>query len=102
MILCSEKHVMSGPQKARKISFFSLKMCFQLNDIFFSYDVNITHNILILLLVCPPSQSDLIPFTEKNLCPLCAGNAAVVKPSELSEFSSLLLRALLPRYLDQV
>lgn len=39
---------------------------------------------------------------KKNPCPLCAGNAAVVKPSELSEFSSLLLRALLPRYLDQV
>ncbi|XP_075892139.1 aldehyde dehydrogenase, dimeric NADP-preferring-like [Nelusetta ayraudi] len=32
---------------------------------------------------------------------IAAGNAAVVKPSELSEFSSLLLRALLPRYLDQ-
>ncbi|KAM6946068.1 aldehyde dehydrogenase, dimeric NADP-preferring-like [Aplochiton taeniatus] len=32
---------------------------------------------------------------------IAAGNAAVVKPSELSEHSSLLLRALLPRYLDQ-
>ncbi|KAG7233544.1 hypothetical protein INR49_006872 [Caranx melampygus] len=32
---------------------------------------------------------------------IAAGNAAVVKPSELSEFSSLLLRALLPRYLDK-
>ncbi|XP_068172776.1 aldehyde dehydrogenase, dimeric NADP-preferring-like isoform X1 [Antennarius striatus] len=32
---------------------------------------------------------------------IAAGNAAVVKPSELSECSSLLLRALLPRYLDQ-
>ncbi|XP_028320491.1 aldehyde dehydrogenase, dimeric NADP-preferring-like isoform X1 [Gouania willdenowi] len=31
---------------------------------------------------------------------IAAGNAAVVKPSELSEHSSLLLRALLPRYLD--
>ncbi|KAK2912250.1 hypothetical protein Q8A73_006363 [Channa argus] len=40
-----------------------------------------------------------------NLLPLvgaiAAGNAAVVKPSELSEYSSLLLRALLPRYLDK-
>ncbi|KAF7643209.1 hypothetical protein LDENG_00243430 [Lucifuga dentata] len=33
---------------------------------------------------------------------IAAGNAAVVKPSELSEHSSLLLRALLSRYLDQV
>uniref|UniRef100_A0A8C2XFA4 Aldehyde dehydrogenase 3 family, member A1 n=1 Tax=Cyclopterus lumpus TaxID=8103 RepID=A0A8C2XFA4_CYCLU len=33
---------------------------------------------------------------------IAAGNAAVVKPSELSEHSSLLLRALLPRYLDKV
>ncbi|KAK7882216.1 hypothetical protein WMY93_028390 [Mugilogobius chulae] len=32
---------------------------------------------------------------------IAAGNAAVVKPSELSECSSLLLRALLPRYLDK-
>uniref|UniRef100_A0A665WTB5 Aldehyde dehydrogenase n=1 Tax=Echeneis naucrates TaxID=173247 RepID=A0A665WTB5_ECHNA len=32
---------------------------------------------------------------------IAAGNAAVVKPSELSEYSSLLLRALLPRYLDK-
>uniref|UniRef100_A0A8C2Z3J0 Aldehyde dehydrogenase 3 family, member A1 n=1 Tax=Cyclopterus lumpus TaxID=8103 RepID=A0A8C2Z3J0_CYCLU len=32
---------------------------------------------------------------------IAAGNAAVVKPSELSEHSSLLLRALLPRYLDK-
>ncbi|CAN9510995.1 unnamed protein product [Ophioblennius macclurei] len=31
---------------------------------------------------------------------IAAGNAAVVKPSELSEHSTLLLRALLPRYLD--
>uniref|UniRef100_A0A3B5LB33 Aldehyde dehydrogenase domain-containing protein n=1 Tax=Xiphophorus couchianus TaxID=32473 RepID=A0A3B5LB33_9TELE len=33
---------------------------------------------------------------------IAAGNAAVVKPSELSECSSLLLHALLPRYLDKV
>uniref|UniRef100_A0A3P8UV81 Aldehyde dehydrogenase n=1 Tax=Cynoglossus semilaevis TaxID=244447 RepID=A0A3P8UV81_CYNSE len=32
---------------------------------------------------------------------IAAGNAAVVKPSELSEYSSLLLRALLSRYLDK-
>uniref|UniRef100_A0A671VAA4 Aldehyde dehydrogenase n=1 Tax=Sparus aurata TaxID=8175 RepID=A0A671VAA4_SPAAU len=32
---------------------------------------------------------------------IAAGNAAVLKPSELSEYSSLLLRALLPRYLDK-
>uniref|UniRef100_A0A1A8L6E9 Aldehyde dehydrogenase n=3 Tax=Nothobranchius TaxID=28779 RepID=A0A1A8L6E9_9TELE len=32
---------------------------------------------------------------------IAAGNAAVVKPSELSECSSLLLRALLPRYVDK-
>ncbi|XP_037533882.1 aldehyde dehydrogenase family 3 member H1-like [Nematolebias whitei] len=32
---------------------------------------------------------------------LSTGNAAVVKPSELSECSSLLLRALLPHYLDK-
>ncbi|XP_067101910.1 aldehyde dehydrogenase family 3 member A2-like [Osmerus mordax] len=32
---------------------------------------------------------------------IAAGNAAVVKPSELSEHSSALLRALLPQYLDQ-
>uniref|UniRef100_A0A667X549 Aldehyde dehydrogenase 3 family member A2 n=1 Tax=Myripristis murdjan TaxID=586833 RepID=A0A667X549_9TELE len=32
---------------------------------------------------------------------IAAGNAAVVKPSELSEYSALLLRALLPRYLDK-
>ncbi|XP_054901462.1 aldehyde dehydrogenase family 3 member A2-like isoform X1 [Poeciliopsis prolifica] len=32
---------------------------------------------------------------------IAAGNAAVVKPSELSESSSLLLHALLPRYLDK-
>ncbi|MED6243571.1 aldehyde dehydrogenase 3, member A2, partial [Ataeniobius toweri] len=32
---------------------------------------------------------------------LFTGNAAVVKPSELSECSSLLLRALLPCYLDK-
>ncbi|XP_023206589.1 fatty aldehyde dehydrogenase-like isoform X1 [Xiphophorus maculatus] len=32
---------------------------------------------------------------------IAAGNAAVVKPSELSECSSLLLHALLPRYLDK-
>ncbi|XP_056139067.1 aldehyde dehydrogenase, dimeric NADP-preferring-like [Lampris incognitus] len=32
---------------------------------------------------------------------IAAGNAAVVKPSGTSEYSSLLLRALLPRYLDQ-
>ncbi|KAM4628395.1 aldehyde dehydrogenase, dimeric NADP-preferring-like [Polymixia lowei] len=32
---------------------------------------------------------------------IAAGNAAIVKPSELSEYSSLLLRAMLPRYLDQ-
>ncbi|XP_056296591.1 aldehyde dehydrogenase, dimeric NADP-preferring-like isoform X2 [Pseudoliparis swirei] len=32
---------------------------------------------------------------------IAAGNAAVVKPSELSEHSSLLLQALLPRYLDK-
>ncbi|KAM6932965.1 aldehyde dehydrogenase family 3 member A2-like [Xenentodon cancila] len=36
-----------------------------------------------------------------KLCSRSTGNAAVVKPSELSEFSSLLLRALLPRYLDK-
>lgn len=57
------------------------------------------HNcILILLLVCPRHEVT----SSHSLCPLCAGNAAVVKPSELSEFSSLLLRTLLPRYLDQV
>uniref|UniRef100_A0A8C7K981 Aldehyde dehydrogenase n=1 Tax=Oncorhynchus kisutch TaxID=8019 RepID=A0A8C7K981_ONCKI len=33
---------------------------------------------------------------------IAAGNAAVVKPSELSEYSASLLKALLPRYLDQV
>lgn len=38
----------------------------------------------------------------RNLCSLAAGNAAVVKPSELSEFSSALLRSLLPHYLDKV
>ncbi|XP_070983391.1 aldehyde dehydrogenase family 3 member A2-like isoform X1 [Oncorhynchus clarkii lewisi] len=32
---------------------------------------------------------------------IAAGNAAVVKPSELSEYSASLLKALLPRYLDQ-
>lgn len=52
------------------------------------------------------SLSDLIPFTETRALshPLSpsAGNAAVVKPSELSEYSALLLRALLPRYLDKV
>ncbi|XP_034021418.1 aldehyde dehydrogenase, dimeric NADP-preferring-like isoform X3 [Thalassophryne amazonica] len=32
---------------------------------------------------------------------IAAGNAAVVKPSELSECSSLLLQNLLPRYLDK-
>uniref|UniRef100_A0A3Q3X9H9 Aldehyde dehydrogenase domain-containing protein n=1 Tax=Mola mola TaxID=94237 RepID=A0A3Q3X9H9_MOLML len=32
---------------------------------------------------------------------IAAGNAAVVKPSELSESSALLLHALLPRYLDK-
>ncbi|KAM9853061.1 aldehyde dehydrogenase, dimeric NADP-preferring-like [Aulostomus maculatus] len=32
---------------------------------------------------------------------IAAGNGAVIKPSELSEHSSLLLRALLPRYLDK-
>ncbi|XP_032401941.1 aldehyde dehydrogenase family 3 member A2-like isoform X1 [Xiphophorus hellerii] len=32
---------------------------------------------------------------------IAAGNAAVVKPSELSECSSLLLHALLPHYLDK-
>ncbi|KAM9801269.1 aldehyde dehydrogenase family 3 member A2-like [Neosynchiropus ocellatus] len=31
---------------------------------------------------------------------IAAGNGAVVKPAEQSEYSSLLLRALLPRYLD--
>ncbi|XP_064831391.1 aldehyde dehydrogenase family 3 member A2-like isoform X2 [Oncorhynchus masou masou] len=32
---------------------------------------------------------------------IAAGNAAVVKPSELSVYSASLLKALLPRYLDQ-
>lgn len=46
------------------------------------------------------SVCDLSSFTLN--CCVSPGNAAVVKPSELSEFSSLLLRALLPRYLDKV
>lgn len=40
--------------------------------------------------------------TIMRLCCGSAGNAAVVKPSELSEFSSALLRSLLPHYLDKV
>ncbi|XP_019904716.2 aldehyde dehydrogenase, dimeric NADP-preferring-like isoform X3 [Esox lucius] len=32
---------------------------------------------------------------------IAAGNAAVIKPSELSEYSASLLKSLLPRYLDQ-
>ncbi|KAJ7995101.1 hypothetical protein DPEC_G00241080 [Dallia pectoralis] len=32
---------------------------------------------------------------------IAAGNAAVIKPSELSEYSASLIKSLLPRYLDQ-
>lgn len=74
--------------------------------------------------VCYICQSDRMPWAPAALSPLSfchthrvisshsqnpvfslslsAGNAAVVKPSELSEYSSLLLRALLSRYLDKV
>lgn len=55
-----------------------------------------------------PPPTRLLSVTQwshsihRNLCSPPAGNAAVVKPSELSEYSALLLRALLPRYLDKV
>lgn len=76
------------------------KTCFQLNELF-------PPGVSITLHSHPPTCLPSVtqwphPIHRKNPCPLCAGNAAVVKPSELSEFSSLLLRALLPRYLDQV
>ena len=59
-----------------------------------------------LLHSCPPTCELCVTqwshSTHTNPCSLPAGNAAVLKPSELSEYSSLLLRALLPRYLDKV
>ena len=71
------------------------------------------HTAVLVYPLCSQSPlDDLIPFIQmlslslslsRSLSlSLSVGNAAVVKPSELSECSSLLLRALLPRYLDQV
>lgn len=83
------------------IIFFFKKTCFQLNELF-------PPSVSITLHSHPPTCLPSVTqwphpiHRKKKPCPLCAGNAAVVKPSELSEFSSLLLRALLPRYLDQV
>lgn len=51
---------------------------------------------------CLPAITQWSHSIHRNLCSRSAGNAAVVKPSELSEFSTLLLRALLPHYLDKV
>lgn len=33
---------------------------------------------------------------------LCLGNAAIIKPSEVSEHTAKILAKLLPQYLDQV
>ena len=60
--------------------------------------------------VCPPHCVHPHPLTLSSLslsslsmCPShWAGNAAVVKPSELSKHSASLLKELLPQYLDQV